>query len=323
MSDRETPPELLAYVEHQRLRNLSPRTVNARARVVARFAAWLGARSLAEARPRDLRRFFAGRREVLSNGSQSTEVSYLKSFYAALVELGTIERDPTARIKSWRPPPTRRPLGLLQVRALLLEALRAPGSPAIAARDRAVFEVLFATGARRSEVCAALAVDVDLDGASVLIRRAKAGTSRRLPLPPPAVDALRAYFDVARSALLGDRPDPGALFLVQGGGPLTPGALSALVERTGARAGVDVFPHLFRRTLATELGRAGCSLHVVQKVLGHAHLSVTSDYVSVALHDMRSALESFAQALPRRHSARSAAARLQCRLFSESQPSAA
>jgi len=95
------------------------------------------------------------------------------------------------------------------------------------------------------------------------------------------------------------------------------------VRRIGSSVGVHVFPHLFRRTLASELARAGVSLPVVQELLGHSRPSTTSDYVAVALENMRLALDVFAGQLPRRHSGAPTAVVLQCRLFSESQPSAA
>jgi len=193
--ERPELPELEAYGDDQRRRGCSPVTIRARARVVTAFARWLG-RPLKAATVADLRAFVASRRPHLAEASQATEISYLKSFYAALLELGWVAADPAEGLKSWRADSPRRPLSLLAVRALLLEASRSPGRTtpvheALALRDRACLELLFATGVRASEPCAARVVDLDLEDASILVRRAKTGPSRRLPLLAPAVAALR------------------------------------------------------------------------------------------------------------------------------------
>ncbi len=298
------PPELLAYSEHQRLRNLSPVTIGARARVVRLLAAWLEGRSLSSAKLSDLRAFVASRRDQIASASQASEISYLKAFYAGLFELGLIETNPAVGLRSWRAHSTRRPISLLCVRALLLEASRTRGEPsarklAAAQLDRACLELLFATGMRASEIVATRVVDLDLEEALVLVRRAKGGPSRRLPLPGPTIDALRAYLACGRGVLLGDKGDPGSLFLNRDGGELSQPCLGLLVGRVARRCEVRAHPHVFRRTLATELVRAGVSLPAVQKVLGHAQLTMTADYVDVRLDQMRVGLEAFARARPR------------------------
>jgi integrase/recombinase XerD len=298
----------VAYTEHQRLRGLSPVTIGLRARTVRRFSAWLdqhrAGRSLSSARLKDLRAFVASRRDQVASASQASEISYLKSFYKGLLELGLLEQNPAVGLKSWRPHTTRRPISLVCVRALLLEASRTRGEPsarkqAVAQRDRACLELLFATGMRASEVVATRAVDLDLDEALVLVRRAKGGVSRRLPLPGPTLDALRAYLSEGRAVLLGERPDPGSLFLNRDGGELSQQCLGLLVGRVAKRAEVHAHPHAFRRTLATELVRAGVNLPAVQKVLGHAQLTMTATYVDVRLDEMRAGLEAFARDRPK------------------------
>jgi site-specific recombinase XerD len=249
-----------------------------------------------------------------------TEINYLQAFYAALLELGLVETNPAAGLKSWRPHSPRRPITLLGVRALLLEAARPQGpSPeraAIALRNRGGLELLFATGMRASEVCAAQVVDLDLEDGSILVRRAKRGPGRRLPIPGPTIAALRAYLAEGRGILRRERADPGALFLTKHGTPLTCESLLALVKAIAKRAGVRVaFPHLFRRTLATELARVGVSLPVIQKVLGHAHLSTTGDYVEVSLDVMRAALDDLARQIPESQSGPSVPPNLQRSLF--------
>lgn len=311
------PPELVAYAERQRLQGLAPSTIAMRERVLRQFAAWFG-RPLREAKPSELRAFVAERRPHLSNASQVTEINYLQAFYGALVELGLVEQSPARGLRSWRPLTSRKPIGLLGVRALLLEASRSRGAEpvheALAERNRAVLELLFATGMRASEVCAARVVDLDLVDGSILVRRVKRGPGRRLPLPAPAVAALRAYLSRAGATLCGERADPGALFLTREGAALERGTLYVMVKAVARRAAVKAHPHLFRRTLATELARTGVSLPAIQKVLGHAHLSTTGDYVEVSVDEMRQALEQLDRQLPRSHPGENPGA-VQCRLF--------
>ena len=325
---RVDPPELIAFAEHQELKGLAPSTIAMRARVLRRFADWLGARALREASVADLRAFVASRRPHLAASSQVTEINYLQAFYGALLELGWIEDNPALGLKSWRPSSPRRPLSLLGVRALLIEARRTPEaghtspsprpSPfreALALRDRACLELLFATGLRASELCAAQVVDLDLEQASLWVRRAKRGPCRRLPLPGPAVAALREYVEEARGVLLGEREESGALFVTREGKPLERGTLYAAVKRIAARAKVAAYPHVFRRTLATELARSGVSLPVIQKILGHAQLATTSDYVAVSVDDMRLALDELDRQVLRGHAGACFDEGVQRRLF--------
>ena len=146
---------------------------------------------------------------------------------------------------------------------------------------------------------------------------------KRLPLPQPTVAALRRYVDEGRPVLLGAGEDPGSLFLTRFGGALDRVSLRLLVQRVGERAGVAVFPHLFRRTLATELAYRKVSLPAIQKILGHASLSVTSEYVSVGDEQMRDALEESVGRRPERPEALPDRVHLQRRLFGGWQASAA
>ena len=322
------PPELEAYTAYQRRRGLSPVTIELRESLVLRLAAWLGERPLSSARAEDLRRYVAWRREQIGKVSQASEISYLKSFYSALHKLELIDEDPSLRLHSWRPESSRRPLTLQAVQALLTEANRPVGGAgpkcvALALRDRACLELLFATGMRASEVCASQVVDVDLGDGSILVRRAKGGGARRLPLPKPAVVALRRWVNEGRGKLLGQSADPGALFVSRFGTPLDTASLRVLVIRVGKRCGIKAFPHVFRRTLATELAAAGVSLPSIQKVLGHASLTMTSEYISVRDVQMRDALQAFVAQRPGCSKPLLVPGGVQCRLFREWQVPAA
>ncbi|MDC3379339.1 tyrosine-type recombinase/integrase [Planctomycetota bacterium] len=294
------PPELLVFEEDQRLRNMAPKTIRARVRVIRLLSAWLG-RSLVSASVADLRAFVAARRQLgLAEASQVSEIGSLKVFYAVLVERELIASSPADALHTWRVRSTRRPLSLKRVRELLEAAdqLDGPATPnrlALAQRDRACLELLFATGMRASEVVAAQVVDFDLTDGSVLVRRAKRGSSRRIPLPAAAAAAIRRYVENGRGQLLRGRDDPGALLIARTGVALEQRGLQDLVRRVSRRVGSPTHSHAFRRTLASELVRAGTCLPAVQKILGHAHLTTTTLYVEVRIDEMREALESLEQ----------------------------
>jgi site-specific recombinase XerD len=320
------PPEILAYVDHQRLAGLSPETIERRGGLLRTFADWLD-RPLVSATLADLRAFVASRRERVARSTHFSEVSHLKAFYAALVELGLLDESPAERLRCRSVHAPRPPLSLGRVRELLAESgeLYQPATPqreALALRDQAVLELLFATGVRNSELRAIQITDVDLTEGSLFVRRAKRGESRRVPLPQPTIEVVRRYLFEGRAELLSPQGDPGHLILTRRGGPLTRTALRCLVRRVARRCGGHTYPHAFRTTIATELTRAGTPLLAVQKLLGHAHLTTTSYYVRVALDDMREAMEQVDSERPRCHKDRTILGNLQSRLFHDWQMTA-
>ncbi|MEZ6189558.1 MAG: tyrosine-type recombinase/integrase [Planctomycetota bacterium] len=307
------PPELLALVEHQRLKNLAPATIHARVKLLRQLAAWLGeGSSLSAVRRGDLRRFLGRDRGggQVKRATYFGEVSHLRVAYAALRELGVVAVSPATGLRVERVPSSRQPLRLESVEDVLSSAgtLHLPETPKRVAktlRDRALLELVFATGMRLSELGAVRLTDVDLQGASVLVRRAKRGESRRLPLTPACVEALKRYLEAARPLLvqISEHAGDGALFVSTHGRGLTASGVHKVVIAAAKRCGVRGYPHVFRRTLATELARAGASLPAIQVLLGHAHLSTTGDYVGISVHDMRPALDLLDSQRPPGHSA--------------------
>lgn len=160
-------------------------------------------------------------------------------------------------------------------------------------RDRALVELAYGLGIRASELCSALLVDLDQQDGVLLVRRAKRGQPKALPLPPAALPHLRAYLREARPALVRHGPggrDRGHLLLTAIGTPLTPKCVRDIVRRLAARAGLRAHPHAFRRAFATHLARNGASLLAVQEALGHVRLDTTAIYVDVERDDLRRAI---------------------------------
>ena len=167
------------------------------------------------------------------------------------------------------------------------------GDP-MSARDRAMLELLYATGIRVSELCAVDVGDVDRRRRTVRVL-GKGGKERVVPFGGPADAALQDWMDV-RPTLAG--PSAGqALFLGARGGRVDPRVVRQTVHRLTRLAGVtELAPHGLRHSAATHVLEGGADLRSVQELLGHASLSTTQRYTHVSVERLRS---TFAQAHPR------------------------
>lgn len=282
------------FEAHARRRNLAPPTISYTLQVARRFFAHLGRKPLAEAGVRDVRRYLAKR----AVRSVRHELSALRGFFKAV--LPADRPLPTDGIASKLLPP-RPPVVISHegVRDLLAAALDADARGRgfkrkrlpLALRDRAMLELLYGLGLRCSEVAATRLLDLDLDAGTLLVRRAKRGKSRVVPLTPAPIPHLARYVNEGRPELLHATHDHrGALLLSLRGTPLTCGGIYGLVKKLAALAGVRAHPHAFRRSLATHLVREGASVPAVQALLGHVNLSTTAAYVAVDFEDLRRAV---------------------------------
>lgn len=169
------------------------------------------------------------------------------------------------------------------------------GDPA-AIRDRAVIELLYATGVRVSELCGTDVGDIDPGGVLPTVRvRGKGDKERIVPFGGPAAQALDAWLSV-RGRLV--TPESGAaLFLGVRGRRIDPRTVRAAVHRLTVEAGVpDLAPHGLRHTAATHVLEGGADLRTVQELLGHSALSTTQRYTHVSVERLRA---TFALAHPR------------------------
>ncbi|MGW8590935.1 site-specific tyrosine recombinase XerD [Dietzia sp. NPDC055340] len=166
-------------------------------------------------------------------------------------------------------------------------------------RDRAMLELLYASGARAAEL---IGLDVDdLDGldrpeGGAVILRGKGGKERIVPLGRPACEAVNAYLVRARPALA--VKGGAALFLNTRGGRLSRQTLWNVVSAAARRAGLatDVSPHSFRHSFATHLLDGGADIRVVQELLGHSSVTTTQVYTLVTVDTLR---EVWAECHPR------------------------
>ncbi len=228
--------------------------------------------------------------------------STLRTWFALLVRRGTVGADPAALLRT---PKQGRHLPRVlrhdQVAALIEAAdpTTPPGS-----RDRALVELLYASGARVEEACTLTVDRLDLTASQVRLH-GKGGKDRIVPIGGAAVRALHAYLDGARPALLAaapTRPADGVLLRGDRGGPLGTRDARTIVGRLAQAAGVGhVTPHTLRHSYATHLLEGGADLRVVQELLGHASLATTQRYTHLSRGRLQ---EVHASAHPRARAAR-------------------
>jgi integrase/recombinase XerD len=213
----------------------------------------------------------------------------LKSFFAYLVSERAVAEDPTAAMA---PPRSRRRLprvlAVAEVEALLVQ----PGADTPAGlRDRAMLEVLYATGLRVSELCGLDVADVDL-GQGLLRCLGKGAKERIVPVYEVAQLALRRYLAEGRGRLLRD-PDEPALFVNHHGRRLTRQGFWKILRKYARQAAIDkpITPHVLRHSFATHLLAGGADLRAVQELLGHADIATTQVYTHLTQGHLRAAYE--------------------------------
>ncbi len=207
------------------------------------------------------------------------KLSALRSYFGFLQAEALIESDPSELLegpKAGRRLPTV--LSLQEVERLLA----APrGQGALAVRDRAMLELMYATGLRISEVVKLRVRDLDLDEALVRIQ-GKGSKERIVPVGRAALEAVGTYLGSARLELCaaGRQSGEGALFLGRRGRALTRKGAWDIVRRNVAAAGIRtrVTPHTLRHSFATHLLEGGADIAAVQEMLGHSDISTTQIY---------------------------------------------
>ncbi|MGL4463181.1 MAG: tyrosine-type recombinase/integrase, partial [Planctomycetia bacterium] len=220
-------------------------------------------------------------RENLAPASVARHVASLKMFFRFLVLDGYLTSNSANLLN--RPSLWERIPHVLSERqtAALLTAPQPPDDR-LYLRDRAILEMMYATGTRASEVAGLLLADVSLEDR--FCRCLGKGNKQRLtPFSERARASLQAYLLQLRPALAADRVDDGRLFVSKGGKPLTRVEIWKLVKKYARRVGAAdrVSPHTLRHSFATHLLSEGADLRVIQELLGHASIATTQHYTRV------------------------------------------
>ncbi len=238
----------------------------------------------------------------LSAASAGRTVVAVRGFHRFAVRDGLVGVDPAAAV---RPPvPAKRLPKALPLSDIerLLTAAGAAGT-ALALRDRALLELLYASGARISEAVGLDVDDLDLvtdERTGAVLLRGKGGKERVVPFGGPARTALEAWLVRGRPPLAaaGSTGGRGAVFLNARGGRLSRQSAWTVLDRAATRAGVttEVSPHTLRHSFATHLLEGGADVRTVQELLGHASVTTTQVYTLVTVDSLR---EVYAAAHPR------------------------
>lgn len=266
-------------------RGLSDRTVSAYARDLARWAAFMGSRGLADpgaVTPGDMRDWVFGLKEAgLAATSIRRAQSAVRTYYGFLLAEGVVQVDPTERLES---PRVGRRLPDFLTRDETDRLLDAPNpDDPLYWRERAILELLYATGMRVSELSELPLSSLDLDEGFLTVF-GKGAKERLVPVGAPALRAVTRYLRDVRPGLDGGRGKArGRVFLNRRGTPLSRVAVWGIVKEAARRAGIrrKVSPHTLRHTFATHLLEGGADLAAVQELLGHADISTTQIYTHV------------------------------------------
>ena len=212
----------------------------------------------------------------LAPSSVARRVSAVRGFYRHLLRDGAVRRDPTEHLET---PRANRPLPRALSRESATALVEAPDARRPAGvRDRAVLELLYATGMRASECLGLSLEDLNLS-AGYVVCTGKGGKQRLVPVGAEAMEWTRRYLREVRP-LHTRRRDSGRLFVNPRGRPLSRQSLWTLVRRAAAGAGLKrrVSPHMLRHSFASHLLEGGADLRSVQAMLGHADISTTQIY---------------------------------------------
>ncbi len=295
---------LSAFLDYLRVERGSAKlTIAAYTSDLAQFAEFLEKRRvvLSGARREDVREYI---QELFSHSldgrSVGRKLSAIRQLYRHLLLDGKIDKDPTLNIdlpKQWKVLPkslSRDEVGAMLGQTMLGQPKLAETHPqnetargqALALRDRAMIELLYAGGARVSEVADARLEDLKLEMGYILVR-GKGDKERMVPLGVPAQHALQIYLKNGRELLSKKKRSP-LLFIGTGGRRLTRQRIWQLVGKASLSTGRHASPHMLRHSCATHMVENGADLRTVQTILGHSDISTTQIYTHVALDRLKS-----------------------------------
>ncbi|WP_409253690.1 tyrosine recombinase XerC [Bacillus sp. SCS-153A] len=242
--------------------------------------------SLSEIEYFDARLFLTGLHEKsFARASISRKISSLRSFFRFLNREGEITENPFALVSS---PKSEKRLPEFFYEEEMGNLLKAcEGEEPIQVRNRAMFELFYATGIRVSE-CAGLRLkDIDFSLSTILVK-GKGSKERYVPFGTYAHEALENYINISRGQLL-KKEEHEFVFVNYRGGPLTSRGIRHVLNEIIKKASINakIHPHMLRHTFATHLLNNGADLRTVQELLGHENLSSTQIYTHVTKDHLR------------------------------------
>lgn len=287
---------LHAHYEWVRVHGYSEETIRTRQIALRRFVIWCAERGLDDPRAitapileRYQRALFYYRKPdgtPMTLGSQRNCLTSLKAFFKWLARERHLLYNPAAELILPKMP-QRLPRALLSIQDIEAILHEAEPDTITGLRDRAMLELLYATGLRRMEVAGLARYDVDLMRRLVFVREGKGRKDRVVPLGERAAAWLDKYLVEARPQLLSVETE--ALFVNDYGEPLPRDWLAGKVKRHMRGAGIDRpgATHLFRHACATHMLENGADVRYIQEMLGHASLTTTEIYTHVSIDKLQ------------------------------------
>jgi integrase/recombinase XerC len=279
-------------------RGASPHTITAYRRDLLQFAAFLQEEEVAwDQVDRLVGRCYLAlmQRRGLAPASIARKLAALRSFYAYLVREGILSKHPLRGLGTPKQP-RRLPRYLSVEETVALLTAPDQATPQ-GMRDRAILEMLYASGIRVSELVSLDLGDIDW-GRRELRVKGKGNRMRIALVGRPALRALHIYVSKGRPGLLKEGRATQAIFLNRSGGRLSDRSVRTIISRCARQVGLkadEVTPHTLRHTFATHLLEGGADLRTVQELLGHARLTTTQRYTHVSRAHLR---EAYGRAFP-------------------------
>lgn len=233
--------------------------------------------------------------EGLSARSVARKVSTIKGLYKFLRRLEITERNPTESVDS---PKFGSKIPVTYNEQQIIDLLNAPPTSTLEGiRDRAMIELMYASGLRVSELVQLRQRALDLPSGICRVL-GKGDKQRMVPIGEEALAAIETYVKTSRAKLLEKKGGPGCtpfLFVTRRGGPMTRQGFWKIIKKYAKVAGIDeeLSPHKLRHSFATHLLTHGADLRIVQALLGHSDISTTQIYTHVAKEHLKKMHQDF------------------------------
>jgi integrase/recombinase XerD len=286
-----------AYLENLAVRNYTSNTIEGRRDALKFFLLWAQDRDLTnpaaitkpilESHQRHLWRWRKANGKPLGISTQRSRLGTLKDFFSWLAKQNLITANPASELELPRPEKRlpKEPLGLHQVEAVIaVPDIRDP----LGVRDRAMLELFYSAGIRRSELTQLELHDLNCERQTLQIRQGKGHKDRVVPVGTRALAWLERYLDEVRPRLA-LTSHQSALFLTSYGEAFNPDVLSRMVSKFIKKAEIDRpgSCHLLRHTCATHMLEGGADIRFIQQLLGHEKLETTAIYTQVSIEQLK------------------------------------
>ena len=275
-----------------KVKKASTNTISSYMRDIQQYSEWLQVyegTDIVDAQQLNISRYLSFLEESGRSGATlSRSLASLKNFYSYLVSTGFIERTPVTDLKVERG--EKKAPQILNGREIELLLSQPVCVDAKGYRDKAMLEVMYATGIRVTELIDLNVSDVNLDLG--IIKCASAKKSRAIPLYPAALSALTNYLDNIRAAMLAD-PNEEALFVNISGVRMSRQGFWKILKHYQNTAHIDkeITPHTLRHSFAVHLLENGADIGAVQELMGHSDISSTQVYTSLINQKIKSVYE--------------------------------